>query len=163
MLQDNRSGAIFGPDREYRYRLHRTWNTEKLTVAFIMLNPSTADETANDPTVRRCIGYAKDWGYGTLLVGNIFALRSTDPKQLYEHTAPVGPDNDDHLQSINETAERTIAAWGTYGSLRDRGIAVTKMLEGLQALNVTKHGHPNHPLYQPRNAEIQPYTVEAAR
>jgi hypothetical protein len=110
--------------------------------------PSTADATADDPTIRRCIGYARRWGYGMLLVGNLFALRSTDPRQLYDHPEPVGPDNDASLHEIVSNAERTIAAWGTHGTLHGRGYEVTEQLDvTLYALDTTQDGHPNHPLY----------------
>ena len=111
-LQDTRRTAVFSTDDDYRYRLGRLWNADKPIVAFVMLNPSTADATTDDPTIRRCLNYAEDWGYGTLLVGNLFALRSTDPSRLHDHPEPVGPDNDEHLWEICEAAERVIAAWG---------------------------------------------------
>lgn len=155
VLRDDRdTGAEFSECDEYRYRLWRTWDTSKPTLAFIMLNPSTADATSLDPTCRRCKTYAEDWGYGKLVVGNIFALRSTDPQGLYEHDDPVGPANDEHLREIVDEADRVIAAWGTHGALMDRGREVAEMLDGeLEALDTTKDGHPNHPLYQPKDIE----------
>lgn len=160
-LQDNRQGAEFSDDGEYRYRLWRTWDVERPTLAFLMLNPSTADETTDDPTVRRCIGYAKDWGFGTLVVGNLFALRSTDPENLYDHPDPVGPENDAHLEEICDEAEKVIAAWGHHGGLDDRGAEVTRTLDAdLFALDTTKDGHPVHPLYQPKDADPKPYTAD---
>lgn len=129
------------------------WDASKPTVAFVMLNPSTADETDLDPTCRRCKGFAEDWGYGRLVVGNIFALRSTDPNQLYDHDDPVGPENDEHLRQICEEADLVVAAWGTHGDFHDRGRAVAEMLPDLHALDTTKAGHPNHPLYQPADRE----------
>lgn len=157
---DDTSGALFSDDREHRYRLWRTWDVKKPTLAFIMLNPSTADEVTLDPTCRRCKGYAEDWGYGTLVVGNIFALRSKKPENLYDHPDPVGnPENDEHLQEIVADADKVIAAWGDHGVLQDRGQDVAEMLEGdLYALNTTKDGQPNHPLYQPADADPEPYT-----
>jgi hypothetical protein len=154
LLEDNRDDALFSEDRTYRYCLRRTWDASMPTLAFLMLNPSTADATADDPTIRRCIGYARRWGYGTLLVGNLFALRSTDPRQLYDHSEPVGPDNDAALHEIVSNAERTIAAWGTHGALHGRGYEVTEQLDAtLYALDTTQDGHPNHPLYQPKDAD----------
>lgn len=151
---DNRTGAELSEDREYRYRLWRTWDVSKPTLAFIMLNPSTADETEDDPTIRRCLGYAKDWGYGKLVVGNLFALRATDPSELRDHPSPVGPENDEHLRQICNEADKVIAAWGTDGALHGRGREVAEMLDvELHALNETKEGHPNHPLYQPADAD----------
>lgn len=154
IFTDNRSGANLSDDGQYRYRLWRTWDASKPTLAFIMLNPSTADASDDDPTVRRCLGYAKDWGYGTLVVGNLFALRSTDPSNLKDHPDPVGPGNDDHLHRICEDADRVVVAWGTKGALHDRERAVAGLLDAdLYALDTTKDGHPNHPLYQPKDAE----------
>lgn len=164
MFQDDRKSALFDDGREYRYRLRRTWDIGKPTIAFIMLNPSTADATTNDPTVRRCIDYAKRWGYGTLLVGNIFALRSTEPQQLYEHAEPIGPENDEHLRLIHGEAKRTVAAWGANGTFGDRGETVAQMLDGnLHAFDTTKEGQPIHPLYQPKNADLSRYTIQSTQ
>ncbi len=147
--KEPKSSAIISACGAYRYRLERQWDGEKPKVAFLMLNPSTADAEADDPTIRRCIGFAKSWGFGALIVGNLFALRSTDPAALYSHADPVGPDNDKHLGAIARSAETIICAWGTHGAFRDRGRTVAEMLDGhnLAALTVTKDGHPGHPLY----------------
>ncbi|EMA56253.1 DUF1643 domain-containing protein [Halococcus thailandensis] len=159
-FQNNRS-AVISSDGDYRYRLWRTWDEEKPTVAFIMLNPSTADATTDDQTIRRCIGYAEDWGYGRLIVGNLFALRSTDPRQLDDHPAPVGPDNDGHLLAIRDEAEKIIVAWGTHGSLRDRDQRVAQLLDAdFYALATTQEGQPVHPLYQPADIGPNPFTVD---
>src|SRR5699024_3313895 len=144
---------------DYRYRLWRTWNDEKPTVAFIMLNPSTADASTDDPTIRRCLGYAEEWGYGGLGVGNLFALLCTDPRRLDEHPVPVAPDNDEHLLAIRNKAEKIIAAWGVRGSLRNRDRTVARLLDAdLYALDTTKDGHPAHPLYQPADTDLYPFT-----
>lgn len=153
-LIDDRQGAELSDDRNYRYRLWRTWDVEKPTLGWIMLNPSTADEVDDDKTIRRCIGYAKDWGYGSLVVANLFALRSKNPENLYDHDAPVGPDNDAHLRDVCDDAEMVVAAWGQHGDLQGRGPDVVSMLDvDLYALDTTEDGHPNHPLFQPKDAE----------
>lgn len=153
-LFDDRQGADISDCGTYRYRLWRTWNPEQPALAWIMLNPSTADATDDDPTVRRCIGFAKDWGYGGIVVGNLFALRSTDPSVLKEHPDPVGPRNDDVLRELVDGAGDIVAAWGTKGTIQNRGQEVRQMLDGdLIALDTTKDGHPVHPLYQPADAE----------
>jgi len=158
MLVDDRNDAVLTNDGLYRYRLTRTWDVEKPTLAFIMLNPSTADATTDDPTIRRCLGYAEDWGYGRLVVGNLFAYRTSDPSELRDHESPVGPENDRHLREIASEADRVVAAWGTDGDLYDREREVCNLLDvDLYALNTTKHGHPNHPLYQPKDAEPEVY------
>ena len=153
---ETKSSAIISECGAYRYRLERQWDGEKPKVAFLMLNPSTAYASQDDPTVRRCIGFAKSWGFGGLIVGNIFALRSTDPKALYDHPDPIGPDNDQHILAIATSARKIVCAWGAHGSLHDRGRDVAERLEffDLVALKVTADGHPGHPLYLA--ADIQP-------
>lgn len=167
LLEDDRKGAVFGDDpvsedeRAYRYRLWRAWDAAKPTVAFIMLNPSTADETTDDPTLRRCIGYARGWGYGHLVVGNLFAVRETDPANLWDYFDPVGPENDEHLRDICADADRVVAAWGAHGHLGERGRRVAAMLDvDLYALDTTKDGQPTHPLYQPADAEPTKFSYE---
>jgi len=144
-----KSSAVLSDCGAYRYRLERQWDADKSKVAFLMLNPSTADASEDDPTIRRCIGFAKAWGYGGLIVGNLFALRSTDPKALYSHPDPVGPENDRHLVEICQHSIRVICAWGTHGKLKGRDRAVYERLEffDLCALKLTSEGHPGHPLY----------------
>jgi hypothetical protein len=143
------STAVVSACGAYRYRLERHWDVGEPLVAFIMLNPSTADAEQDDPTIRRCIGFAKAWGFGGLIVGNLFALRTTKPEALYSHRDPIGPDNDNHLAAIVRSAETIICAWGTHGAFRDRGRAFTRRYDeaNLAALKVTADGHPGHPLY----------------
>lgn len=147
--------AIISDDDVYRYQLRRTWNEQKPTLAFIMLNPSTADEVEDDSTITRCIDYADRWNYGKLVVGNLFALRSTDPALLEEHSDPIGPENDDHLLEIVDEAEKVVAAWGHRGHYRGRDEEVIDLLDQeLFALGTTKDGHPWHPLRKPK--DVQP-------
>ncbi|MDS0280056.1 DUF1643 domain-containing protein [Halomicroarcula sp. S1AR25-4] len=161
LLSDDRADAVLSEDRQYRYRLSRTWDTEKPTIAFVMLNPSTADETEDDPTIRRCLGFAEDWGYGSLLVGNLFAYRTSDPADLRDVDDPVGPENDQHLRDICDEADKVIVAWGTDGDLHDREREFVEKLDvDLYALDTTKDGHPNHPLYQPADAEPELFELE---
>lgn len=144
--------ATLSPCRTYRYALTRRWNPAVEGVAFCMLNPSTADALADDPTIRRCVGFAKAWGYGALLVVNLFGLRATNPDELYTHPDPVGPDNN---AVLTEWAERIggpiVAAWGVHGRHLDRGRQVTALLRQhgarVMCLGTTKDGHPRHPLY----------------
>lgn len=111
------SGAAFSGNREYRYRLWRTWDSATLPALFILLNPSTADETKNDPTVERCERRARTMGFGGLVVANLFALRSTDPKALYSHPDPVGEINDLAILSAAVNAGIIICGWGRHGGL----------------------------------------------
>lgn len=155
------STALFSDDKVYRYRLDRRWGAADPLVV-VMLNPSTADAHTNDPTVAKCIRYARRWQAGGLIVLNIFALRSTDPAALYQHPDPVGPHNDDVIAEVLRTTDRhgTVAAWGVHGALRDRGRHVTTLLRrhgALHCLKVTKDGHPGHPLYLRDNALMIPY------
>src|SRR5208282_1252216 len=147
----------FSPDRVYRYTLWRDWpmldglerqgfGRDRAYAMFIGLNPSTADETKDDPTIRRCIRFAKDWGYGALCMTNLFAFRATDPKVMEAAKDPVGPDNDVWLVKESLKAGVVIAAWGTRSG--NRGKDVFQLLErDVYCLGKTKEGHPRHPLY----------------
>ena len=142
--------AIFDPTKKYRYLLTRKICEKDTICTFIMLNPSTADEIENDPTVARCVKFAKVWGYGKLNVLNIFALRSTDPGGLYTIEDPVGQDNDHHIVETVRNSDLVIAAWGVHAALNDRGKQVEDLIvpyTDIHCLSVTKDGYPGHPLY----------------
>jgi hypothetical protein len=145
------TGATFSTCGRYRYILWRRWDASKAACLFLMLNPSTADEVDNDPTVERCQRRAQRMGYGGLVVCNIFAFRSTDPAALYEQADPVGPDNDRAIASQAAEAELVICGWGRHGALHGRGDAVISLLRsaGIQphALRLNADGSPQHPLY----------------
>ena len=145
------SNAKFSKDRVYRYALWRTWDDSLEKLLFIGLNPSTADEIKDDPTMRRCIRFSKDFGFGGFIMANIFAFRSTDPKKLKKIKNPIGNKNDFWIKKLNKEAGMTIAAWGTHGDYLDRGKEVSKMLKNLYCLRKTKNGFPSHPLYLPAN------------
>ena len=144
------SSAVFSPCRTYRYLLWRWWEIPRGYVMFVGLNPSTADESIDDPTIRRCIGFAKAWGYGGLCMANLFAFRATQPAAMKAAHDPVGPDNDHALRESAERAGLLVAAWGVHGAHQDRAAAVMAMLPGIHCLRLTKDGHPGHPLYLPR-------------
>jgi hypothetical protein len=145
------SGAQFSPCRQYRYQLWRYWDRSKPVLNVIGLNPSTADETQDDPTIRRCIDYAWRWGYGGLWMTNIFAFRATDPKVMKAQADPVGPRNDDVLKHSAYHSGLVLAAWGTHGAFLGRGAAVLAMLPKVHCLRMTKDGSPAHPLYLPKD------------
>lgn len=147
------STAIFSPCRTWRYSLTRVWAPSKRVLMFVGLNPSTADEEKNDPTVTRCVNYAHDWGYGTLLMMNIFALRSTDPRGLKIVDDPIGPENDAYLQATSRQANSIVCGWGNHGQFMQRGVRVYDLLKqrALLCLGVTKAGEPSHPLYLRRD------------
>ena len=145
------ASATFDPTRAYRYRLSRTWDPTGPVVAFVMLNPSTADAEVLDPTVRRCVGFAHAWGFGSLEVVNLFAFRATDPRDLLRAAAPVGAANDQAILDATRGADRVVVAWGVRGDHLGRADTVAGLLDSASvvpvALATTKDGHPRHPLY----------------
>ena len=141
------SGARFSPCGQYRYALWRTWNAALPPVMFIMLNPSTADATHNDPTIRRCIGFARDWGYGGVRVGNLFAWRTPYPQVLRSVADPIGRKNDGALLDLADGAALVVAAWGVHGAWQERAQQFRQeFTQPLHALGITKAGEPAHPL-----------------
>lgn len=146
--------AVFSPCRTYRYSLRRDIGGPAGPVLFVLLNPSTADETQDDPTIRRCIGFATSWGASVLYIANLFALRSTDPKVMRRHPSPVGPENAVAIlmlaSEVHRDAGIIVAGWGAHGSYMDRSSATADVLRAmvtLHHLGLTKHGEPRHPLY----------------
>jgi hypothetical protein len=157
------STADFSDCRRYRYALWRTWDPLEPGVLFVGLNPSTADEQVNDPTIRRCMGFARRWGYGGLVMCNLYALRSTDPARLFEVEDAVGPENDDWLADQAEQAPLVVAAWGsTPGPVPDRAARVLELLGEAHCLGLTTGGAPRHPLRMPTDLQAVPYRPEAA-
>ena len=115
---DMYKGAVISPCRKYRYQLERIWDIERKYAVFIGLNPSTADAVNDDPTIRRCMRYAYDWGYGGVVMLNLFAFRATKPRDMFNTYDPIGPLNDEFLIS-NSNYDRigiVVAAWGTHGT-----------------------------------------------
>lgn len=148
--------AVFSSDRRYRWQLTRIWSLERMVRAWVLLNPSKANETENDPTVARCIQRDIGDGFGGTLVLNIFALCSTRPSELYKDIRPIGYAND---RFIIDGAEHPrvgeiVCGWGNHGQLLSRGPSVLTMLRvsavgKLRCLGLTQMNHPKHPLYQP--------------
>jgi hypothetical protein len=156
--------AVFSDCGAYRYALWRRWGQGSAAM-FVGLNPSTADETQDDPTVRRCIRFARDWGHDALVMTNLFAWRSTDPLGLRAPHDPVGPENDRHLFELARGAGVVIAAWGVHGTLAGRAERVVEsgILGPYYVLGLTKDGHPRHPLYMPaRCVPLDPISLAAA-
>lgn len=163
--------ARFSPCRTWRYTLDRYTEHEPAramfeperrprTVAFIGLNPSTADETKDDPTIRRCVGFATRWQFERLVMLNVFAYRSTDPRRLADVDDPIGPENDHWIAVEAAAADRVVCAWGAWGKgHHGDGHDVADCLEGinvpLYVLGFTKQGHPRHPLYVRGDTEPQ--------
>jgi hypothetical protein len=150
---DAPSTAVYSDCERYRYSLTRVWDNNGGKVLFVMLNPSTATEVQNDPTVDRCERRARTLGFGGFRVTNIFAWRDTDPRNMKAATDPIGPDNDATLVDGVNWADSVIAAWGTHGAHLNRGADVAVLLgsmgQPLYHLGLSKHGHPKHPLYLP--------------
>lgn len=158
MLMSDR-GAQISECGKYRYALHRIWDRGKPLVAYIGLNPSTADAMQDDPTIRRCINFARGFGFGGLCMLNLFAYRATDPSELLHAHDPVGPENDEYLVTIPKVAAVSVVCWGTHGALMDRDLQVTENVGAdLMCFGTTKEGFPRHPLYLPKNTTLRPFS-----
>ena len=144
---------------KYRYSLSRVWNDSKPIILFIGLNPSTADDREDDPTLKKCINYAKSWGFGSLIMANLFAYRATLPSDLKLAKDPIGIENDGTLKKLIESVETVIVAWGNDGSFMDRDKEVLKLVENPMCLNINKSGKPSHPLYQKNNINPKPLRI----
>ena len=167
-------GAIISDCEHYRYHLWRTLNCGKNDALFVMLNPSTADASEDDPTIRRCMGYAREWGCHSVHIVNLFAWRSTDPKNLPTVADPVGLLNKEHIVRVAQEVlgpryeggkDIVVCAWGTHGTLMDQDRTVYGWLEEAgvtpKCLRLTKDGHPAHPLYLPKDLKPIPFEVRA--
>ena len=130
------------------------WDEDKPLVMIIGLNPSTADEKVNDPTITRCINFASSWGYGGVCVTNLFGFRSTSPTQLKAHHDPIGKENDAWVHEMAKEAAIKVAAWGNYGKLLNRSVELLSSLDQLHCIKINKSGEPAHPLYL--KAELKP-------
>jgi hypothetical protein len=169
--------AVISSCGRYRYRLTRTWDASKNKLVFVMLNPSTADAEQDDPTIRKCIGFAKRLGYGGIKVVNLFAYRATDPKALRHHHGAhgdmvIGPENDRYLMYASENADGTlprandtlVVAWGGHGDHYPRRVrdvlAVVRRICKPMCLGYTKSRQPRHPLMLPYATELEAYRPE---
>ncbi|MCO8143867.1 DUF1643 domain-containing protein [Rhodovulum tesquicola] len=148
---DAASEAVYSPCETYRYLLTRIWDPAGPKALFVMLNPSTATELQNDPTVERCERRARALGFGAFRVTNIFAFRATDPRVMRAAADPIGPANDAAIRDSAPWADRIVCAWGSHGAHLDRGRAVERLLRAtgrpLFHLGLTRDGQPKHPLY----------------
>ncbi len=151
LKDDAASTATYSDCERYRYDLTRVWDEAGRKIAFVMLNPSTATEVQNDPTVERCERRARALGYGAFRVCNIFAWRDTDPFAMRKAPEPIGPANDDAIAQACHWAETVVCAWGTHGVHLGRGPQVETLMRAtgrpLYHLGLSKAGHPKHPLY----------------
>lgn len=149
--------AEFSECKQYRYALWRTWDKSKEKVLFIGLNPATADEIDGDHTIARCISYAKQWGYGGVMVGNLFAFRTPSPGEMKSAADPIGKDNDDWLFRLKDEASLVVAIWGNNGSHQNRHLRVKKMFPNLKCLRITEAGQPHHTRGLPNGIMPVPY------
>lgn len=147
------AGARFSACRRWRTLLWRSWDANRPVANFLMLNPSTADETVLDPTCARARDYAQRWGYGALLVTNLFAWRATDPRAMRGAADPVGAGNDGAILRAAREARLVVCAWGNHGAHLGRSAHVRGLLRAagiaLHVLRVNGNGEPAHPLYLP--------------
>jgi hypothetical protein len=162
-----RSAAVLSACGRYRYRLERWWDNG-YPLHVVMLNPSTADAALDDPTIRRCVRFAKRDGYAGLVVLNLYAWRATRPLDMFAAPDPVGPDNDHHLELARAAVNGSpagaymLAAWGAHAR-PDRVAVVRRLLASvdLRCLGTTKEGHPRHPLYVRGTAPARPWPVSS--
>ncbi len=158
---DTSSEAIYSSCEAYRYELTRVWKPNRDRILFVMLNPSTATEIKNDPTVARCEGRARHLGFGSYRVCNIFALRSTNPKGLYRSECPIGIENDEAIKRGCTWADKIVCAWGNHGELLDRGKEVERLMRStgnlLLHLGLTRKNFPKHPLYISHSQPLIPW------
>lgn len=161
--------AILSPCGAYRYRLTREWG-DGPHATFIMLNPSTATADIDDPTIRKCMGFARRWNLTGIDVVNLFAYRATDPKAMLKATDPVGPDNYEQTARAIRHASKVICAWGARGSFLDQDetvmgwmLADVRCMARPMCLRLTSKGAPEHPLYVPYEVEPVEYPGRGRR
>ena len=152
-----KSNAILSSDRKYRYVLERAWDESLPKAMFIGLNPSMANETKDDPTVKRLITFAKSLNYDGFYLLNLFAYRSTQPENLWKVKNPIGNTNDDYILEYSNLSDMVIACWGNKGTYKNRSKEVSDLLNQLHCFGKNKTGQPKHPLYLKRTASIVPY------
>jgi hypothetical protein len=157
------NGATFSPDRKHRYSLWRTIDRGELAVLFIGLNPSTADETKDDPTIRRCVGFARDWGFSKMYMGNLFSYVTAYPKELTKENCLKNDDeNRLALSKMARESLRVVFCWGNNGVLHGQGKKIVHFINTWSpndpvCFGINKNGQPKHPLYLPKNAEVIVY------
>ena len=142
---------ILSEDRKYRYVLSRIWDESKPLVVIIGLNPSTADEKDDDNTIKKCINFSKNWGYGGLYMLNLFAFRATAPSDMFNASSPIGEENSKYIEKYSKLSDKVICAWGNNGNFKNRSKEVLLNIENKFYLKLNKTGEPAHPLYLNKN------------
>jgi hypothetical protein len=150
-ISSMRKDAKLSTCEKYRYSLTREWDNTKEKVAFVLLNPSTADASQDDPTVRRCIAFAKCWGYGSIEIVNLFAYRTPHPSKLKEAGYLIGEGNDQYIMRAAESADLVVLGWGNHGTGLTWCREVVQLLKDKKpkALSFTQQKQPYHPLWAP--------------
>ena len=142
-----KTDAIISEDKKYRYVLSRIWDESKPIVMIMGLNPSTADAMNDDPTITKCINFAKSWGYGGVYMLNLFAFRTSNPQTMLDADEPIGMENDKYLVEYSLKCDKVVCAWGNDGSYKNRSSEIKSKLGNLYYLALNKSGEPSHPLY----------------
>lgn len=156
-------GALLSEDERFRFALTRSWNTTLPRLGFVMLNPSTADASVDDPTIRRCMGFADRNGFGSIIVRNLYAYRATQPAELFKlpMAARMGG-NERHLAAIPVEGDATVCAWGVLGGAAGKHVARQLAKAGAELYrlgSLTNGGHPRHPLYLRGDARLNPWDL----
>lgn len=154
-------GAIFSPCGHYRYQLWRRWADGGKEIAWIGLNPSTADEAKDDPTIRRILDFSRRWGFSAMRMLNLFAFRATHPEVMMSVADPVGAANNKAIAEAAADADLVIAAWGNLGSYQGRSLVVSRLVhpDKLHCLKLTEQGQPWHPLYVKKTTVPKPFVI----
>lgn len=153
-------GAEISNDNKYRYLLWRIWEKSLPLIAFIGLNPSTADDKLDDPTIIRCINFSKEWGYGGFYMLNLFAFRSTDPLNLKKEFDSIGLENEKYIKSIIHQVNKVICIWGNHGIYLNQNKKILNLIKNPYCLKINKSGEPAHPLYLKKDLLPIEYKVE---
>jgi hypothetical protein len=155
-------GANVSECGRYRYRLWRLWDELAPVMVWVLLNPSTADAETDDPTLRKCVGFAKKHQYGGVILVNLFAYRASDPKELLKVSTPIGPENDSYIEAAIRAPvlATVVAGWGAERFAENRARAVKLLICGalqrqIRCFGKSKHGHPRHPLYLPYTSTLE--------
>lgn len=151
------NGASFSECRRYRYSLWRIWEPEKPLCMFIGLNPSTANEASDDPTIRRVKNFAASWGFGGVYMMNLFAWVTAYPEELRRAEDAVGGANDFQLKQVGKLCSEVVCAWGSFPEAVERAEIVKAMFPGAKALVLNADGSPRHPLYVPKKVQLIPF------
>lgn len=154
-----RAGAVISDDGRYRYSLWRIWRDDLQPILWVGLNPSTADATTDDATIRRMRNFSANWGFGGILVGNLFALRSTDPGGLHEVEDPFGPENDAYLERMGQKANMIVCCWGAFSLAKGANFYMRALFPDrrLHCLGLTASGQPKHPVRLANSTKPQVY------